>query len=353
MNSTENLPLIGWNNTVAADKNIARIITVDRNSYLVSNGQSSWKTRLTGSFSYYHDNPVDTPCVGDWVLLNSDSCDDRSLITEVIERRNCIKRKAVGKSSDYQLIAANVDFGVIIQSCHYDFNINRLERYLVMLAESSIEPIILLTKSDLVSPDYIESIVAQIANTGIDLKIMTISNITGAGVEDFYNSLIPQSTYCFIGSSGVGKSSLINHLTGKSKQSTQAVSQTGEGRHTTVKRELILLPNKALVIDNPGMRELGIISAEEGLAKGYSEIFALAQDCKFRNCSHTTEPGCQIIEALQNGTLSDEQWENFNKLKNESDRNGLSNFEKRQKDKSFGKYVKSVKKEIKRRKDWR
>ncbi len=239
---------------------------------------------------------------------------------------------------------------VIVQSCHFDFNLKRLERYLVMVMDGGAAPIILLTKTDLVDPVVAAAQMAEIRSAGIAAPIVTLSNVTREGVDDFKRLLLRGKTYCFVGSSGVGKSTLINQLIGNEMLETKAVSGTGEGRHKTVRRELIRLEGGALVIDNPGMREFGILGAECGIGSSYSDITALSSNCRYRDCSHTSEPGCAVIEAMHSGEVNQGHFENYLKLRKESEFCQMSYVEKRKKDKDFGKYIKSAKKDLKGKK---
>jgi len=242
-----------------------------------------------------------------------------------------------------------VDCAVVVQSCHYDFNLRRLERYLVMVMEGGAEPYILLTKTDLVSPDVLARQMLDIESLGIGAPIVPLSNVTREGLDDVRRLLQPGKTYCIVGSSGVGKSTLINQLVGRERMETGSVSGTGEGRHTTVRRELMRLEGGALLIDTPGMREFGILGAETGLAKSYANITALASRCRFQDCSHTGEPGCAVLAAIQAGEISQESLNGFLKLKQEASFNDMSYAEKRKKDRDFGKFLKSVKKDLRDR----
>jgi ribosome biogenesis GTPase len=203
---------------------------------------------------------------------------------------------------------------------------------------------LLLTKTDLVSAAELERMLASIRAAGIMAKIITLSNVTGEGVEQVKQLMLPGKTYCLLGSSGVGKTTLINQLLGKNELETAPVSGTGEGRHTTTRRHLVVLENGGLLIDMPGMRELGILSAGEGLDESFADIAALAAGCRFADCSHNNEPGCAIRKAIENGELNPEHYQSYLKLKAESDFNEMSYVDKRKKDKAFGKMVKTVSK---------
>jgi len=244
------------------------------------------------------------------------------------------------------MIAANIDFVIIVQSCHYDFNLKRLERYLVMVRDGGATPYVLLTKTDLVGHEVLAAQLAQIKSAGMTAPVLTLSNVTREGADELKGVLSPGKTYCFVGSSGVGKSTIINGLVGRNVLETNAVSGSGEGRHTTVRRELIVLENGAMVIDNPGMREFGVLGAEGGIDASYSDIIALSSQCHFRDCTHTNEPGCAVLRALESGRVEAEHYENFLKLRSESAYYQMSSAEKRKKDKDFGRFIKSAKKDL-------
>jgi ribosome biogenesis GTPase len=266
----------------------------------------------------------------------------------LLERKTSLRRKAAGEAVDFQMIAANIDSVIIVQSCHYDFNLKRLERFLVMVREGGAEPCILLTKTDLVAPEVLEAQVAGIRAAGITAPVLTVSNVTREGIEAFKQTLLPARTYCLVGSSGVGKSTIINQLLGREMLQTSGVAETGEGRHTTVRRELIILAGGALVIDNPGMREFGIVDAETGIGESFADVIELAPECRFRNCSHANEPGCAVRAAVSSGAISSAHYEHFLKLRGESEFYQLSYGEKRKKDRDFGKFLKSAKRDLKK-----
>jgi ribosome biogenesis GTPase len=323
---------------------IARVAAVDRDQLLLVDQGGSFRGKLAGSYLHRHVLPQERPCVGDWVRLEKAAGEDFGVVHGLLERRTSLRRKSPGSAIEPQMIAANVDYVVIVQSCHFDFNVKRLERYLVMVMDGGAEPYVLLTKTDLVDPAVLAAQLSEMRTAGITAPPVTLSNLTGDGLGDVRRLLLPGRTYCFVGSSGVGKSTLINNLAGRELLETTTVSGTGEGKHTTVRRELIRLEAGALVIDNPGMRELGVLGADVGIGKTYSDITALASGCRYRNCTHTGEPGCAVLEAMRAGAISQECYENYVKLRQESEFYDLSYAEKRKKDRDFGRFLKSAKK---------
>jgi ribosome biogenesis GTPase len=244
------------------------------------------------------------------------------------------------------MIAANIDTAFIVQSCHFDFNPHRLERYLVMAADGHVEPVVVLTKTDLISPDELEEKLA-IIRCVTKARVLALSSLTGTGFEAFCQTLVPARTYCLLGSSGVGKTTLINRLIGQQAFDTKPVSATGEGTHSTSRRQLIVLGQGAMLIDTPGMRELGLVGAGDGLEMSFDEFVALSAHCRYADCRHEHEPGCAVLAALENGELSQDRYSSYIKLKKESAHYEMSYLDKRKKDKAFGRFIKSAKKQMK------
>ena len=328
----------------------ARVSGVDRDRFTVMNGSSELAAELTGKLRFTAETSMDIPCVGDWVLVEYHNDETLAIIHELLARKTSLRRKTPGKDVSFQLIAANIDVACVVQSCEFDFNIRRLERYLVAARDGKIEPVIVLAKTDLVSPGALQEMIAQVRTSGIAEAVQALSNTTGQGLEEFRASLKRGKTYCLLGSSGVGKTTLLNRLLGREEFETAAVREKdGRGRHTTARRQLNLLASGAMLIDTPGMRELGLLGAESGIEESFGEIAQLSQNCRFNDCTHTQELGCAVLAALESGDLSQERYESFRKLVKESAHYERSYFERRQRDKKFGRMVKELLKKNKKR----
>ena len=328
---------------------VARVVSVHKDSYTVTKGDEGIFAELSGNLLYSTESAIDLPTTGDWVYADFYDDDTHAIIFGVLPRKTLLKRKAVGKLVDFQLIAANIDVAFIVQSLNDNFNLRRLERYLVMVNESGIEPVILLSKCDLKSKEELSEIKKKVLSVAPNTTVLEFSNISRENIDTIISSLRRGSTYCLLGSSGVGKTTLLNSILGNDTFETKSVSKIqSKGRHTTTSRQLVRLDCGAMIIDTPGMRELGSISVDEGLEETFSEILTLSQICKFANCSHTNEKGCAVLEAIKEGVLSEQRYQNYLKIKKESEFNQLSYSEKRAKDKNFGKLIKETMKNKKR-----
>lgn len=348
MNKLENIGYNQWfQNHIDADKanshELARVLTVHKDRFIITNGRDEASAELSGNLFYAANSATELPTVGDWVYVDFYDDNARATIHGVLPRKTLLKRKTAGKLVDYQLIAANVDVAFIMQAADFDFNIRRLERYLVMVKESGITPVVLLSKCDLIAPAEIDERVASILNIAPDISVTMFSNLNEDQVEAIKGSLSKGNTYCLIGSSGVGKTTLLNNILGSNEFETQSNSKKHrKGRHTTTSRELKQLDNGAMLIDTPGMRELGSLSIDVGIDEMFADVLDFTLNCKFSNCSHEDDKGCAITVAIETGELSEKRFKNYIKMKNESEHNEMSYAEKRKKDKRFGKLIKST-----------
>ena len=251
----------------------------------------------------------------------------------------------MGKQGEKQIIAANIDYAFIIQAVDRDFNINRIERYLTICNTSNVKPIIILNKIDLISDSELSELISKVQERIKQVPIIHISNESQKGFEKLKESIEKGKTYCLLGSSGVGKSTLLNNLSGNRLMKTNTIStSTNKGRHVTSHRELLVLENGAILIDNPGMREVGIADSKDGLEITFRAIIELSQVCKYNDCTHTTEIGCAVIKAIESGELDNSSYENYLKMEREKEHFESTIAEKRKKDKDFGKMIKNYKK---------
>jgi ribosome biogenesis GTPase len=327
---------------------VGRVIAEHKERYVVKTSGGEFEAEITGNMRFTARGREDFPAVGDWVALTVFDA-ELAIIHKIYPRFSVISRQATGHAGEVQIIAANVDVAFLVQAVDRDFNINRLERYLTICYAAKVNPVVVLTKTDLASEERISEIIQNVKLRIKNVPVFAISNQTHNGFEEFKKHIEKGKTYCLLGSSGAGKSTILNNLSGREIMKTKTISEsTSKGRHTTSHRELIVLENGGIIIDNPGMREVGIANTSGGLETTFDQIFELSHRCKFQDCTHTSERGCAVLEALENGELDQSTYENFMKLEREKSHFETSVAEKRKKEKSFGKIVKDYyKKDIK------
>ncbi|MFH0754537.1 MAG: ribosome small subunit-dependent GTPase A [Candidatus Omnitrophota bacterium] len=327
----------------ASEFAVARVMAVHKDRCTISDGIHELTAELSGKMLVSAGSALDYPATGDWVLAQFHNADTFAIIHSLLPRKSLLKRKAPGRKIDFQLIAANIDTAFIMQALDADFSVNRIERYLVMIHEARIRPVVLLSKRDLLSLEDVGRKVAEINAVLPGVQVFPFSNKTAEGLAAVCDLLLPGKTYCLLGSSGVGKTSLLNALVGTDVFATQEVRDSdGKGRHTTTARQLIRLDSGALIIDTPGMRELANFAVQDGLDETFADVVSLAERCRFNDCTHTHEKGCGVLSAIQDGSLSEKRYQNYMKMEKESRYHELSYLDKRQKDKKFGKMVRGV-----------
>ncbi|MBN2635557.1 MAG: ribosome small subunit-dependent GTPase A [Prolixibacteraceae bacterium] len=327
-----------------------RIIAEHRERYIVATKFGETEAEITGNIRYTAKSREDFPAVGDWVLLLTHS-PDFTIIQQILPRYSIIKRKSVKHFGDIQIIATNVDYGFIVLAAGYDFNLNRLERYLTICYESKVSPVILLTKTDLISEEEKIVLTKKIKDRIKNVPVYPISNETLDGFDELKTFIQKGKTYCLLGSSGVGKSTLINNLSGKNIMDTGSISEsTQKGKHVTSHREITIINNGGILIDNPGMREVGITDSAEGIEATFEQIISLSKNCKYKDCKHINESGCAVLEAIGSGLIDNNVYQNYLKIEKEKQHFESSALEKKKKEKQFGKIVKDyLKKDIKQR----
>lgn len=326
----------------------ARIITTYRDRYEIVSDKGKGFARLKkGSF---YDNPnAIYPTIGDFVMIEWNSMGDSQII-ETLKRDSSFSRASSSADRNHemhtqheQLVAANFDYVFIMQSLNDNFNIRRIERYLTLAWESGAIPVIVLTKCDLV--DDVESYISKIESVAIGVDVYAISCKAKIGLEKLQKYFKKGNTLVFLGSSGVGKSTLVNTLIGKDVMKTSEIREDdSKGRHTTTNRQLLMLPTGAMVIDTPGMRELGMWNCDDGIDKTFQDVEKYFGTCKFSDCTHTSEPGCKVLEAIKNGELSEERYNAYMKLKNEARYNSDSESYLREKRNKFKEIAKQNRK---------
>jgi ribosome biogenesis GTPase len=328
------------------DYPLALVIAEHKEAYVVKTADNEYLAKITGKLRHLAASREDYPAVGDWVSITPLD-KENATIEKILPRRTILKKKYSNKQ-EAQIIAANIDVAFIAESLDRDFNLNRLERYLVLVSDGKIKPVILLTKTDLANLDEINLKIQAIKNRFGKIDILQTTAQAESGIGELGKYIEKDKIYCFIGSSGVGKSTLINRLLNKNTIKTGELSPTTKkGKHTTTARSMYFLENGGIVIDNPGTREVGMADVSQGLENIFDKIAELSRECKFSDCTHSHEPGCAVCKALQDGSLGEEQFQNYLKLKKENDFYQLTKQERREKDRKFGQLIKKTLEQIK------
>lgn len=325
---------------------IGRVIAEHKERYIIRTPKGEFEAEITGNMRFTAKSREDFPAAGDWVALTIYES-GFAIIHKILPRFSIIKRQAVGQFGEIQIIATNIDYAFLVQAVDRDFNINRLERYLTICNSSRVSPIIVLSKTDLINEYRVSEILENIKARINNVPVIAISNETKDGYDTIKTTIEKGKTYCMLGSSGVGKSTLLNNLSGKTIMRTDTLSSsTNKGRHVTSHRELILLENGGILVDNPGMKEVGIADSTSGLEITFDNIVRLAQNCKFKDCTHTNEIGCNVLKAVEKEEIDKASYENYLKMESEKAYFESTVVERRKKDKDFGKIVKNYKKDM-------
>ncbi len=296
----------------------ARVADEQRGQYQLLNEEGRWPATLAGRLLHEIDRShAMRPTVGDWVLarLPGAPADGMAVIHHVLNRRTAFSRQAPGRKTVEQVVAANIDTVFLVQSLNGDLNCRRLERYLTLLWESGAEPVIVLSKLDL-QPEA-DEIEARVRSVARGVAVLRTSSILPGGMDSLAPYLVPGRTVALVGSSGVGKSTILNQLAGQEVARVQAIRDDDRGRHTTTSRQLVVLPGGALLLDTPGMRTVILWEGAEGLDHTFEDVEALACECRFRDCTHEAEPGCAVRAALDAGTLEADRFQSYRKLERE------------------------------------
>lgn len=330
----------------------ARVAIENRNNYLLQlPGMGEVPAECTGKILFNAIDKADLPKTGDWVLVQYFEDENKALIMERLDRRNTLSRKAAGTVTEEQVIAAHVDKVLIVQGLDDNFNLNRLIRTVVLVREAGISPVIVLNKVDLIDNAHAKT--DHVRKHLSDVEVLTLSALNNTGMKDLKNLIAPGETFVLMGSSGVGKSTLVNRLIGAERVLTGEVREgDSKGRHTTTRREMHVLPEGGILIDTPGTRELQLMSAKESLEEVFDQITALAGDCRYKDCTHVVEAGCAVLEALEDGEISEVAYNNYLKLRTEdaymeAKTDQKAYLEKKAADKRLHKQIRSVYKERK------
>lgn len=325
MNSITNL---GWDNFFETalsdqDKNdfvIARVIAEHKNAFTIHDGIAEHRAIISGKMYHNIQKTSDMPVVGDWVLLHIEP-NSNAIIERVLPRKTALSRRAPNDRKTFgndgtQIIASNIDIVFIVTSLNQNFNLSRIERALAMVYTSGASPVILLSKADLC--DTAEIKINMVEEVAFGVPVISFSNMTMNNVDTINNMILPGKTACLLGSSGVGKTSLMNILCNRTEKTSEIREKDSHGRHATTSRSLYFLSNGGLIIDTPGIREIGLVDSDQEIEKLYGDIEDLITECRFSNCSHTNEPGCAILDAIEKGVLDERRFKNYLKVQKES-----------------------------------
>jgi len=317
------LESLGWNDRLSSlyepledgDSVPGRVSVQHRGAYDVLSEHGELRCEIARRLVHEAASTADLPVVGDWVVVVPDLKEETGTITAVLPRFTKFSRKTAWQATEEQVLAANIDVAFLVASMNEDLNLRRLERYLILAWESGARPVIMLTKSDLHPAP--ELAVADVETIAGGVPVLAASSVTGDGIDEMKAYLPPGVTAVLLGSSGVGKSTIVNTLLGEDLLATQGLRNDGRGRHTTTRRELIQLPGGGLIIDTPGIREVQLWIADEGIDEAFDDVTSLFAHCRFSDCAHDREPGCAVHAAIADGTLSAERWDSYLKLQSE------------------------------------
>jgi ribosome biogenesis GTPase len=318
------LATLGWTASLAEahaphavlGRDAARVVAEDRGSYHVLGERGEQRAAVSGRFRFdANDDPSAFPAVGDWVVVEGGMTGD-TVVHAVLPRRSALVRQAAGRRTEAQVVGANLDVVFVVASLNADLNVRRLERYVAAAWESGAEPVVLLSKADL--GEDVDAALAAVGAVAAGATVLVVSAFDGRGVDDVRDRIGAGRTAAFVGSSGVGKSTLLNRLAGADVAAVQEIREDdARGRHTTTRRELHVLPGGGLVLDTPGMRELSLWDGD-GLDRTFGDLDELVASCRFGNCQHNGEPGCAVAAALADGRLTPERHESWQKLQREA-----------------------------------
>ena len=336
-----------WAELGLGDFSVARVIAQYKGAYKVKNTEGEYLAKITGKQIFEATSKEDYPAVGDWVVIVLTD-GDQAIIHKLLPRKTVMKRKCNNRD-ETQIIATNIDTAFVIEAVDRDYNLNRIERYFAIARDSDIQPAIILNKIDLVSKEELDMKLVEIKNRMGDVEIISTSTLTKEGLMELEKHIIKRKTYCFLGSSGVGKSSLINKLLGEEIIKTESIGEhSGRGKHATTTREMYFLKEGGIVIDNPGVREVGLTDMRTGVDESFDDVAVLARNCKYIDCTHIHEPECAVLSALRAGEITEDKYKNYINLKKEAEHYELTQLQKKDKQRQFGKFVKSVNKKMRK-----